>query len=182
MTDAEKLLWYQLRRRHLGKHRFRRQVPLGPYILDFVCLESKVVVEVDGSQHLDSVRDRTRDLWLEGEGYLVLRFWNHDVLARTQIVLKAIVEALDARAPNCPHPASGHLPPQAGEGIAEALRAREGSAEALRAREGNAEALRAGEGNAEALRAGEGNAEALRAGQGNAEALRAGQENAEVQS
>ncbi len=115
MTDAEQALWYRLRRRQVGNHRFRRQVPIGPYVVDFCCVESRTVVEVDGSQHLESVRDVHRDDWLQAEGYLVLRFWNHDVLARADAVLTQICEALSS---NRPLPPCGHLPPQAEEGKA----------------------------------------------------------------
>jgi len=113
MTDAEQLLWYHLRRRQLANQRFRRQVPIGPYVVDFACLETRLVIEVDGSQHLDSKRDQQRDVWLSTAGYRVLRFWNHDVLSRTDSVLAQI---LDVIAKTCPLPAFGHLPPQAGEG------------------------------------------------------------------
>ena len=113
MTEAEQLLWYHLRRRQLANQRFRRQVPMGPYVVDFACVELCLVVEVDGSQHMDSKHDQQRDAWLTAAGYRVLRFWNHDVLGRTESVLAQI---LDVMATTCPHPASGHLPPQAGEG------------------------------------------------------------------
>jgi very-short-patch-repair endonuclease len=76
-------------------------------------MEARVVVEVDGSQHMESLHDAGRDTWLASEGYKVLRFWNHDVLARTDAVLTQICEALAAIGPL---PPSGHLPPQAGEG------------------------------------------------------------------
>ncbi|HEX3123886.1 MAG TPA: endonuclease domain-containing protein [Rhodanobacteraceae bacterium] len=115
MTDAEKRLWYRLRRRQLANWRFRRQVPIGTYIVDFACVEAMLIVEVDGSQHLESATDRARDRWLQGEGYRVLRFWNDDVLARTEGVMTQILDALGS---NRPLPPSGHLPPHAGEGIA----------------------------------------------------------------
>jgi very-short-patch-repair endonuclease len=107
LTDAERALWYRLRHQQLGV-RFRRQHPLGNYIVDFVCLDRKLVVEVDGSQHLESQRDQERDQWLHAAGYRVLRFWNHEVLGQTQDVLEAIYRAL-----NTPTPA---LPPQGGGG------------------------------------------------------------------
>jgi very-short-patch-repair endonuclease len=113
MTDAEQLLWYRLRRRQVGNHRFRRQVPLGPYIVDFCCVESRIVVEVDGNQHMESRHDSRRDAWLASEGYRVLRFWNHDVLARTDAVLAQILGVLPSIRPLPPF---GHLPPQAVEG------------------------------------------------------------------
>ena len=113
MTEAEQLLWYYLRRRQLANQRFRRQVPIGTYVVDFCCLEMRLVVEVDGSQHMDSKHDQQRDAWLSAAGYRVLRFRNHDVLCRTESVLAQI---LDVVATTCPLPAFGHLPPQAGEG------------------------------------------------------------------
>ena len=113
LTEAEKRLWYRLRRRQLENWRFRRQVPIGPYVVDFVCTDARLVVEVDGSQHLDFAPDITRDARLDAEGYRVLRFWNHDVVDRTESVLTQILEALNSTRPL---PPSGHLSLQAGEG------------------------------------------------------------------
>ena len=105
MTDAEQHLWYHLRaHRSLGK--FKRQVPIGSYVADFASLGAKLIIELDGSQHLDSVRDVSRDQWLESQGYRVLRFWNHDALLKTEQVLEAIRIALS------PSPS----PAKAGEG------------------------------------------------------------------
>lgn len=110
MTEPEQHLWYHLRaHRTLGK--FKRQVAIGPYIADFASLSSKIIVELDGSQHLDSTKDAARDVWLKKQGYEVLRFWNHDALNRTQEVLEAIRIKLGER-PSPPTP----LPPLAGEG------------------------------------------------------------------
>jgi very-short-patch-repair endonuclease len=89
MTDAERRLWRSLRRKNLG-HKFRRQAPVGPYILDFVCLERKVVVEVDGGQHSDNAEEAARDSWLEEQGFKVLRFWNREVLTNLEGVVQAI--------------------------------------------------------------------------------------------
>jgi very-short-patch-repair endonuclease len=94
MTPAEHHLWARLRQRRLGGCRFRRQHPLGPYIVDFACLEKHLVVEVDGSGHLDSVADVRRDDWLRQHGFMVVRCWNHDVLDRTELVLEVILGAL----------------------------------------------------------------------------------------
>ena len=110
MTDAERRLWQQLRARQLGGFKFRRQQPVGPFIADFVCVERMLVVELDGSQHLDSGSDRRRDAWFAREGYRVLRFWNNEALGRTGVVLEVILAAL---ASGGPHPSP---PPQAGEG------------------------------------------------------------------
>jgi very-short-patch-repair endonuclease len=93
MTDAERRLWRNLRRHFLGVH-FRRQVPIGPYIVDFACLGRRLVVEIDGGQHMGSAEDEIRDQWLRERGYRVLRFWNHDVLKNTEGVLTVIASAL----------------------------------------------------------------------------------------
>ncbi|HYG61942.1 MAG TPA: DUF559 domain-containing protein [Thermoanaerobaculia bacterium] len=89
MTDAERHLWAYLRRGFLN-NRFRRQAPIGKYIVDFVCFERKLVIEVDGGQHMGSVSDAVRDQFLREEGFLVLRFWNHEVLGNVEGVLEVI--------------------------------------------------------------------------------------------
>ena len=94
MTDAERALWFRLRSRQVEGHKFRRQHPIGPYVVDFVCLEQRLVVEVDGSQHMDNPHDESRTRWLNAEGYKVLRFWNNEVLLETDAVLEVIQEAL----------------------------------------------------------------------------------------
>jgi len=96
MTAAEACLWFHLRRRQLQGLRFRKQHPIGRYIVDFVCVEASLVVEVDGSQHLGCARDVARDEWLEGQGFRVLRFWNDDVLLRTDRVLATILVSLSS--------------------------------------------------------------------------------------
>ncbi|UCI08108.1 endonuclease domain-containing protein [Mesorhizobium sp. B1-1-8] len=80
MTEAENKLWQELRDRRLDRIKFRRQVPIGKYIADFVCLEARLIVEIDGNQHADSDSDRIRSAELKGNGFRVLRFWNDDVL------------------------------------------------------------------------------------------------------
>ena len=96
-TDAERALWASLRDRRLLGFKFARQVPIGPYVVDFACRERKLVVELDGGQHLDSAaRDETRTQHLRSRGYEVLRFWNHDVLSHPDSVLEAIRLHLDA--------------------------------------------------------------------------------------
>jgi len=98
-TDAERHLWWRLRQRQLAGFRFRRQVPLGPYIADFVCLSAKLIVEVDGGQHAERPeQDERRSAWLAANGFDVLRFWNNDVLGNTEGVLEAILRALEERA------------------------------------------------------------------------------------
>ena len=85
----------RLRRRQLGGFKFRRQHPIGRYICDFVCLEAAVIVELDGSQHVtDAPYDANRDAFLRSTGFRVLRFWNGDVLSRTDSVVETIFEAL----------------------------------------------------------------------------------------
>jgi very-short-patch-repair endonuclease len=96
-TDAEFHLWQRLRRGQLGA-RFRRQVVIGPFVADFVCLSRRLIVECDGSQHFDSPYDRARDARLAGAGFRVLRFWNDAILADTESVCAAIQAAL-AQAP-----------------------------------------------------------------------------------
>lgn len=93
-TDAERCIWHQLRNRTLMGCKFRRQQPIGPYIVDFICVEAAVVIELDGSQHLGCSHDAARTAFLEREGYRVLRFWNNDVLLRTDSVLERVHEAL----------------------------------------------------------------------------------------
>jgi very-short-patch-repair endonuclease len=94
-TDAEGRLWSRLRRRQLSGFKFRRQHQVGLYICDFVCVEASVVVELDGSQHVDRMAyDDRRDRFLRSAGFRVLRFWNNDVMARTEQVLETIFEAL----------------------------------------------------------------------------------------
>ena len=100
-TDAEIRLWSRLRRKQLDGFRFRRQHPLGPYVADFFCAEGRLIVEVDGGQHAADSDTRTR--WLVGRGYRVIRFWNNDVLANTDGVLLAILDALH-QSPSLPLP------------------------------------------------------------------------------
>jgi len=94
-TNAERLLWQHLRRRRLAGFRFRRQHSIGPYICDFACLEAAIVVELDGSQHVEqSDYDERRDAFLRSQGFRVLRFWNNDVLVQINVILETIFEAL----------------------------------------------------------------------------------------
>ena len=99
-TDAERRLWYFLRRQQLDGHKFRRQFPLAGYIADFVCVPARLVVELDGGQHLAALEyDERRTEALQGEGYRVLRFWNDDVLSHTYNVVAEIFRVLmEARA------------------------------------------------------------------------------------
>ena len=106
-TDAEQALWRHLRSRQLNGHKFRRQHPIGPYIADFACVEARLVVELDGGQHAqaDALKhDERRTQFLLAQGWHVLRFWNHDMLAEPAGVLQTIVQAL-AHPPPPPPPA-----------------------------------------------------------------------------
>ena len=94
MTDAEQRLWYHLRAHRFGGHKFKRQVPIGPYVVDFACVGQKLVLEVDGGQHADSFQDRNRDEFLRQRGFVVLRFWNNEVLNNTNGVLHAVMAQL----------------------------------------------------------------------------------------
>ena len=90
-TDAERLLWNKLRNRQIENCKFRRQQPIGKYVVDLVCLERRLVIEVDGGQHaLRESEDLIRTEFLKAEGYRVLRFWNNQVLADLEDVLEAI--------------------------------------------------------------------------------------------
>jgi very-short-patch-repair endonuclease len=93
-TDAERHLWVRLRQKQLGGFRFRRQQPIGAYIVDFFCPEAALIIELDGGQHDGSDRDAARTKWLEERGYRVLRFWNNEALSNTDGVLLAIHRAL----------------------------------------------------------------------------------------
>ena len=97
MTDAESKLWSRLRKNQLGVH-FRRQVPVGKYVVDFISVKAKLVIEVDGSQHATiqgTNNDNARDMFLRKEGLTVLRFSNYDVLLNTDNVLNSILQTLD---------------------------------------------------------------------------------------
>ncbi|WP_018265692.1 endonuclease domain-containing protein [Methylosinus sp. LW4] len=96
-TSAEQRLWRELDRVPLLRTHFRRQAPIGPYVVDFVCLRERLVIEVDGPSHAEteaSQRDTARTLWLEREGYRVLRFWNQEVYENIDGVLDTIHAAL----------------------------------------------------------------------------------------
>jgi len=112
LTDAERHLWRFLRHEYLGC-KFRRQVPIGPYIADFACLDHQLVVEIDGSQHtMQSTYDASRDHFLRAQGFEVLRFWSNEVFQNTAGVLEVIHRKIQEKKlpPSCPSPAA------AGEG------------------------------------------------------------------
>jgi very-short-patch-repair endonuclease len=107
-TDAEKFLWSRLRRRQLAGRKFRRQFPMFGYIVDFVCMEARLVVELDGSQHAETVAyDETRTRTLVLNGFSVLRFWNNDVLNDSEGVLTTMLRHFQAPPSPQPSPASG---------------------------------------------------------------------------
>lgn len=110
MSEAERRLWQHLRRRQMGGYKFRHQHPYGHHVLDFVCLEAKLVIEVDGGQHAEQMDyDQRRTLWLEQRGFRVLRFWNHEVLTEIEAVKAIIWQALHlgAQPPSPPSPCQG---------------------------------------------------------------------------
>lgn len=94
-SDAERRFWYVVRARRLGGFKFRRQIWIGPYIVDFVCERPKIIVEIDGGQHaLQKAYDLARTRWLEQRGYRVIRFWSNEVLADTEAVMRTVCRAL----------------------------------------------------------------------------------------
>ena len=94
-TPAEARLWSRLRDRNLIGVKFRRQVPIGPYIADFVSFDARLIVEADGGQHSDQeAYDARRTAWLEAQGFTVLRFWNRHILKRTDAVMEVIGDAV----------------------------------------------------------------------------------------
>ena len=117
-TDAEGLLWHYLRHNQLDGHRFRRQHPIGPYIIDFACLARKVLIELDGSQHAErQADDKKRDAFLRTQGYRVLRFWNNEVFENCFGVLERIYETVTENPPPQPPAPDGltaPTPPQGG--------------------------------------------------------------------
>jgi very-short-patch-repair endonuclease len=94
-TDEEKLLWERLRNRRFENLKFRRQEAVGKFVADFICYERKILIELDGSHHMEQKeRDAERDSWFSGQGYKVIRFWNHEVAADIEGVLERIKEHL----------------------------------------------------------------------------------------
>jgi very-short-patch-repair endonuclease len=111
-TEAERRLWSILRNKRLAEYKFKRQQVIGRHIVDFVNFERKLVIEADGSQHVGSETDERRTAWLESQGFRVLRFFNDDILARTDQVADAIWLALGEGQPPLPNPS-----PARGEGL-----------------------------------------------------------------
>ncbi len=112
-TEAERRLWTILRDRQIDGARFRRQHPVGPYVLDFACVAARLAVEADGGQHADSHHDARRDAFLRARGWRMLRLWNNDILSNTEGVRAVIAMALtEGRTDTGPHP----CPPPASPG------------------------------------------------------------------
>jgi very-short-patch-repair endonuclease len=93
-TDAERKLWFLLRDRRLGAAKFRRQVPIGNYIVDFICLQHKLIVEADGGQLVENRYDAIRDRWLAEEGYRIVRYGNDEIMKNSNGVLEDLVKYL----------------------------------------------------------------------------------------
>jgi very-short-patch-repair endonuclease len=114
-TEAERRMWALLRAKRLDGYKFKRQLIIYPFIVDFACLSRRVIVEADGSQHADSAYDARRDAWLRAQGFTLLRFWNNDISAESEAVTAAIYDALTAPLPS---PPAAALPsPAEGRGI-----------------------------------------------------------------
>ena len=110
LTDAEKTLWNHLRLKQLENLKLRRQQPVDKYIVDFICFEKRLVIEVDGGQHLvEKSKDKQRDQYLRKHGFEILRFWNHEVLMNIEGVLEVI------RRSCLEHPPPNPLPSREGE-------------------------------------------------------------------
>jgi very-short-patch-repair endonuclease len=110
-TDVERQLWTELRGHRFGGLKFRRQQPLGDYVVDFVCFETRLVIELDGGQHMEQAGyDQLRDDWLQGQGFRVLHFWNNEVIENREGVLEMIAASCGA------YPLSPGPSPAGGEG------------------------------------------------------------------
>src|SRR5262245_22238141 len=115
MTETEKYVWSRIRRKQLGGFKFRRQHPLGPFIVDFVCLERKLVLELDGGQHAERADyDAERTEWLEARGYRVFRLWNFEAFKDWEAAEQRIWELLQEGASPDPPPAAARRPPPQG--------------------------------------------------------------------
>ncbi|MGD0828534.1 MAG: endonuclease domain-containing protein [Desulfobaccales bacterium] len=115
LTDAERLLWRHLRNRELDGWKFRWQYPVGSFIVDFICVEKNLVIEVDGGPHAETEeQDIQRSTYLNRMGYRVFRFWNNQVMQETEEVLEAILAILANTDQNSPSPQPS--PPRGGEG------------------------------------------------------------------
>jgi very-short-patch-repair endonuclease len=117
-TDCERLLWQQLRAHRLQGFKFKRQQPLGLYIVDFVCFEARLIIEADGGHHAEQAEyDNRRDDWLRSQGFTVLRFWNNEILTNIEGVLERILEGCQ----NLNSPSPQPLPRRGGGAKANAI-------------------------------------------------------------
>jgi very-short-patch-repair endonuclease len=120
-TQAERRLWTLLRAKRFSGYKFKRQLVIEPYIVDFVCLERRLIVEADGSQHAESSSDLRRDAYLAAQGFRILRFWNNEIMADEEAVAATISSALSAPLPS---PPAAALPsPAEGRGISGVIHA-----------------------------------------------------------
>jgi very-short-patch-repair endonuclease len=104
-TDAERILWFRLRDRRLNGSKFRRQFPIDRYVVDFFCADAHLIIELDGGQHaVRTDADAQRTKVLEAMGYMILRYWNNDVIQNIDGVLEDIYTALERHRPEPPHP------------------------------------------------------------------------------
>lgn len=102
-TDVENIIWYHLRAKRFLELKFRRQEPIGKYIVDFVCYQKKIIIELDGGQHTEQiVRDIERDLWFTNQGYKIIRLWNNEFLQNQDEALELIAQTCFG--PPSPHP------------------------------------------------------------------------------
>ena len=101
-TPAERRLWWHLSKRQLQGHKFSRQMPIGPFVADFLCRKARLVIEVDGGQHCESRRDQSRTDFIEAQGFRVIRFWNNEVLENIEGVLLTIAQAMADSPPPAP--------------------------------------------------------------------------------
>jgi adenine-specific DNA-methyltransferase len=107
LTDTEQFVWERVRRRQIGGFKFRRQAPVGPYIVDFACFERRLILELDGGQHAEQVlEDQERTRWLEAAGFRVVRFWDHEVFQDWDAIEEHLYQFLSA-APPVPPPQGG---------------------------------------------------------------------------
>ena len=108
MTESETLLWRHLRAHRLNGGKFRRQQPIGPYVVDFVHFGARLIVEADGGQHNDAPHDERRDAWLRAQGFTVMRFWNNEIMNNLEGVLETIMASVKNGSPlPRPSPARG---------------------------------------------------------------------------
>jgi very-short-patch-repair endonuclease len=105
-TEAEHRLWQVVRAHRFNGFKFRRQVPIDHYIVDFLCPARRLIVELDGSQHAKSANDATRDAYLKAQGFHIIRIWNNELFTNEEGVAEAILNALQSPLPN-PSPAEG---------------------------------------------------------------------------